>query len=274
MSAPIHTAVVALLLLGALAPAGQATETAGAAWQTASLIPRPPHWGKTRHKAKPKPTAKPSAAPKQALKQSPSPAPVPTPSVAPSAAPTPAVTATEPGVPSAEGTLGTWILPTGTGGYDFTFSKPTAYADGSLWWGNLGVGAGVTVFNTVYASFRTTPYFQANTFMTDALIKYRFDQGRYQLFGGYRGLGMADVNFATVGFGLERPLVGDWLSLDGRAQYGNSFSGSYVVDGQLGLDAFLDPLVIRLGFRHMALQAGSNPLFQVNGPTAGIGLRF
>jgi hypothetical protein len=174
----------------------------------------------------------------------------------------------------AEGAIGTWVLPTGNGGYDFGFSKPTFFAEGALWWGNLGIGADATIFNTVYSNFRTTPYFQANTFMTDALIKYRFDQGRYQVFGGYRGLGMADVNFATAGFGFERPLVSDWLLVDGRAQYGNSFSGSYVVDGQLGLSAFLDPLTVRLGFRHMALQAGGDPLFQINGPTAGIGLRF
>jgi hypothetical protein len=171
---------------------------------------------------------------------------------------------------------GTWFLPGPAGGtsYDFSFARPTWTGDATLWLGNVGIGGGVTAFNTTYATFRSTPYFQANTYLYDGLLKYRFDRGFYQVFAGYRGLGMGDLNFGTLGFGIDRPLLGDWLWLEAKAQGGHNFSTSYFLDGQAGLELRFSPVSLDLGFRHLLLQAGTDPQFNTNGPTAAIKLRF
>ena len=250
----VATTLAALLGAVAIAPAGEAALMPRAPYGTQ---PRPTTTPKAQAPA-PKPTAKPAATPR--------PTPTPQPSPSPAAAPAAA---------SAEGSVFTWALPGAAGqGYDLSFASPTWGAEGTLWWDDWGVGGAATVFNTTYASFQQAPYFQANTWMVDALIRRRFAAGRYQAFAGYRGVGMADLNFATVGGAWQQPLASDWLFVKARAQVGHSFSGSYVLDGRAGLHVFLDPLTLDLGFRHLTLQAGPLPLFHVNGPTAGIGLRF
>lgn len=281
--------LAAMLAATVLTSAAEVTAAAGAEATTlsvAALIPRPPSRGAffrakpqtrpvsiaqaTPKAAKPKPPASP--APKAT--PAPQPSPVPQPAASPSPAPVPE-TADAPAAPTAEGTLSTWALPGATGqGYDMSFTRPTWLAEGALWWGDWGIGGAATAFGTTYASFQAAPYFEANTFMVDALIKRRFADGRGQAFAGYRGIGLADVNFATLGAAWKQPLSADWLFALAQAQAGHSFSGSYVLDGRFGLQVFLDPLILDLGFRHMALQAGARPLLQVNGPVAGIGLRF
>jgi hypothetical protein len=289
MSARCLPLSLVALMAAALVPAGEAAATPSvpaAVPAVAALIPRAPAIGSFgRPKAEPRPVsvakapARPSASPKP--KASPAPQATPKPP-APTAAQPPAVPSVQPatasapaGGPAAEGALSTWVLPGASGqGYDFSFTRPTWSAEGALWWGDWGVGAAATAFGTTYASFQATPYFEANTWMVDALIKRRFADGRGQAFAGYRGIGLADLNFATVGAAWKQPVSSDWLFALAQAQAGHSFSGSYVLDGRVGLQAFLDPLTLDLGFRHLALQAGARPLLQVNGPVAGIGLRF
>lgn len=214
---------------------------------------------------------------------SPTPRPTPRPTMEPVIAPTPAPTeaplSDEAPVnePTLEVSVGTWMLPGNAGSlnYDFGFQNPTWTADATLWWQNWGVGGNVTMFNTTYAVFQAAPYFQANTYMYDALVKYRFDRGYYHVFGGYRGIGMANVNFGTVGLGLERPLAGDWLWLKAKGQGGYSPSAAWFLDGDAGLSLRFDPLSVNLGFRHLALQAVStDPVFHLNGPTANVQVRF
>lgn len=276
-----------LMAVAVIPPAGEAATilaAPAAVPAVASLIPRAPAIGRFgRPKTKPRPVsvAKAPAKPVASPQPKASPAPKATPSPSPTAQPL-AVPSVQPvndseaiGGPTSEGTLSTWVLPGATGqGYDTSFTRPTWSAEGALWWGDWGVGGATTAFGTTYASFQATPYFEANTWMVDALIKRRFADGRGQAFAGYRGIGLADVNFATVGAAWKQPVSSDWLFALAQAQAGHSFSGSYVLDGRVGLQAFLDPLTLDLGFRHMALQAGARPLLHVNGPVAGIGLRF
>jgi hypothetical protein len=284
----LSLSLVALMAAAVIAPAGEAAAThaaPAAVPAVASLIPRAPAIGRFgRPTAKPRPVsvAKAAAKPVASPKPKASPAPKATPSPSPTAAQSQPVPSVQPvagseaiGGPTSEGTISTWVLPGASGqGYDLSFTRPTWSAEGALWWGDWGVGGAATAFGTTYASFQTTPYFEANTWMVDALIKRRFADGRGQAFAGYRGIGLADVNFATVGGTWEQPVCSDWLFASAQAQAGHSFSGSYVLDGRVGLQVFLDPLTLDLGFRHMALQAGARPLLQVNGPVAGIGLRF
>jgi hypothetical protein len=286
----LHFPFAALLAAVLCLSAADVTAAAGAATpplSIAALIPRAPSHGGL---VGPKPSARPGAiakatprpvqpapSPKPKATSAPKPPPAPQPSPmgqsVPASAPSP--TPGPPVAPTAEGTLSTWALPGATGqGYDLSFTRPTWSAEGALWWGDWGVGGAATAFGTTYASFQTPPYFEANTLMVDALIKRRFAGGQGQAFAGYRGIGLADVNFATLGAAWTQPLAADWLFGLAQAQAGHSFSGSYVLDGRFGLRAFLDPLTLDLGFRHMALQAGARPLLHVNGPVGGIGLRF
>lgn len=211
----------------------------------------------------------------------PSPAPTPRPTMEPAFEPTPTpmpfVEEAPVNEPTLEVSVGTWMVPGNAGSlnYDFTFQRPTWTADATLWWQNWGVGGNVTMFNTTYADFQATPYFQPNTYMYDALVKYRFDRGYYHVFGGYRGIGQGNVNFGTAGLGLERPLAGDWLWLRAKGQGGYSPTNAWFLDGEGGLALRFDPLSVNVGFRHLALQAVStDPVFHLNGPTANIQVRF
>jgi peptidoglycan hydrolase-like protein with peptidoglycan-binding domain len=267
---------------GKSAPGAKAAAPKPAAKPSAKPTPKP------KPVATPKPKPTPSAGwMEPPVMQTPSPerteTPVPAPT--PMSEPTPAPESSmapegESMAPTNQPTVelggGTWFVPGAAGGtaYDFSFARPTWTGDATLWLGDVGIGGDLTVFNTTYAAFRTTPYFAANTMMYDGLLKYRFDRGFYQVFAGYRGIGQADVNFGTLGLGLERPLVGEWLWLQAKGQGGHNFATSYFLDGQAGLELRLAPVALDLGFRHLLLQAGADPQFNLNGPTAGLKIRF
>jgi hypothetical protein len=111
--------------------------------------------------------------------------------------------------------------------------------------------------------------------MYDALLKYRFDRGYYNVFGGYHGIGQGDVNFGTLGLAMERPIAGDWLWLDAKAQGGYGLNNAYFVDGSGGLQLRFNPVALKLGFRHYTMNTGADPdLFHVNGPTASLNVKF
>jgi hypothetical protein len=234
-----------------------------------------------------KPTPKPSAAatakPTPAFTAPPvimTPEPTAKPTEAPTAKPTAAPTAkpeTQPeNRPTVELKGGNWMVPLNAGStnYDYTFSRPTWTGEADLWLGDVGLGADVTDFNQTYTSYRPTQYFAANTMMYDGLLKYRFDHGYYQVFGGYRGIGLGDVNFGTLGVGMSRPLIGNWLWLNAKAQGGHNFSSSYFLDGSAGLGLRVSVLELDLGFRHLAFQNQADPMFNMNGPEAAVKLAF
>lgn len=195
----------------------------------------------------------------------------------PTLAPSPeASTAPVTNEPTLDVAVGTWFVPANAGStnYDFSFQRPVWTADASLWWGNWGLGGDLTVFNQTYATFKTNPYFQANTLMYDGLLKYRFDSGFEQVFAGYRGVGVGDLNFGTVGVALDRPLVSRWLWLQAKGSVGSNFGAAYFLDGDAGLALRVDPVSLELGFRDLALQSGADPMFNLNGPTANLRVRF
>lgn len=209
--------------------------------------------------------------------------PEPEASLAPTATPMMATPTPEPvwtpveNRPTLELKGGDWMVPLNAGStnYDYTFMRPTWTGEADLWLGDLGLQASATAFNTTYTTYRTAAYFAQNTLMYDGLLKYRFDHGYYNVFAGYRGIGLGDVNFGTVGVALDRPLFGDWLWLQAKAQGGHNFQSSYFLDGQAGLGLRISLLELELGFRHMAFQNGAvDPLFNMNGPVANVKLQF
>ena len=216
--------------------------------------------------------------PEPLMTEAPTPEPVETPMEMPSPEPTEAVQ--EPtNTPTLELHGGNWMAPQNAGStnYDYTFSRPTWIGGGTLWLGDLGLGGELTMFNTTYVDYRSAasgPFFTANTAMYDVLAKYRFDRGFYNVFGGYRGIGRGNVNFGTLGVAMDRPLVGNWLWLQAKAQGGHDFSASYFADGRAGLGLRVDPLSVELGFRHFAYQNPAEPMFHLNGPVAEVKLAF
>ncbi|HEY9720793.1 MAG TPA: hypothetical protein V6D47_02200 [Oscillatoriaceae cyanobacterium] len=265
--------------------------------QAATLVPMPqPTWLPGVRRPKPAPTARPmpvetptpvpTATPTPWWTPSPQPTatpapvatPMPTPTPTPSPVATPSAAMQGPSLTSRwEADLGRWILPGNAGSvnYDFSFAQPTWTFGGTYWLSDWGVSADLTDFNTLYAPFRTTPYFAAGTWMYDLDVAYRFAPGYHRVLVGYRGLGVGDVNFATVGYALERPLSPDnifWFT--GRAQVGSNLSNAWFIDGRLGFAAYYGGAGLHLGFRDLALKTGSDPIFNINGPMADVTLQF
>ncbi|HEY9720794.1 MAG TPA: peptidoglycan-binding protein [Oscillatoriaceae cyanobacterium] len=199
--------------------------------------------------------------------------PMPTLAPSPSPMPTPAPVTNQ---PTLDVSVGSWFVPANAGAlnYDFSFQRPTWTADAALWWGNWGLGGDLTVFNQTFVTFKPNPYFMANTYMYDALLKYRFDNGFEQVFAGYRGIGVGDLNFGTVGVALDRPLWSDWLWLQAKGSVGSNFGNAYFLDGNAGLALRVNPLSLEVGFRDLALESGADQLFNINGPTANVRLAF
>jgi peptidoglycan hydrolase-like protein with peptidoglycan-binding domain len=262
----------------------QQTLASAGYWYGAASAPKPPT-PKPTQKPGARPTAKPTpafTAPPVIMTPEPmkteQPTPMPTAKATPRPTPKPTEKAAE--VPENRPTLelkgGDWMVPLNAGSlnYDYTFTRPTWTGEADLWLGDVGVGADVTDFNSTYTNYRTSQYFAPNTMMYDGLLKYRFDHGYYQVFGGYRGIGLGDVNFGTLGVAMSRPLVGNWLWLNAKAQGGHNFAGSYFLDGAAGLGLRVSVLELDLGFRHFAYQNQADPLFNMNGPEASVKLAF
>lgn len=216
--------------------------------------------------AEPEPTMEPVPTPEPTME------PTPTPEVEPDE-----VVAPTTNEPTVEVGVGTWFIPANAGSmnYDFSFQKPVYTLDATLWFWSLGLGGSLTSFNETFVTWRPNAYFQPNTYMYDGLLKYRFDNGFYQLFAGYRGVGQADMNFGTVGLAMERPIAGDWLWLDAKAQGGYGLNNAYFMDGSGGLQLRFSPVAVKLGFRHLSMNTGVDPeMFNLNGPTASLNVKF
>ncbi|MNS98363.1 putative peptidoglycan binding domain protein [compost metagenome] len=215
------------------------------------------------------------------------PTPEPTATEAPVTTPTPGTDSLAPrNEPTFELEAGVWSIPVsgfwyvpGVGGsatnVDWSVLRTSYVVDAGLWAGNWGVGGGLTTFNLANPSVNLGPFSQPGALMYDGLLKYRFDHGYYQVFAGYRGLNTGtNLNFGTVGVGLERPLAGEWLWLEGELQGGHNFASSYFYDGRIGLGLHAGPAALNLGFRHLGLQPGIDPHATVNGPIATVKLAF
>jgi hypothetical protein len=246
-----------------------------------------------------RPTARPRVTPMPHDSHPPMVAPTdePTPYVEPSpipmASPTPMATMApdvESLVPANEPTVeleaGAWLIPISGFWYipavggtspnmDWSVVRGNWLLDGGLWFGDVGVAGSLAAFNLSNPVINLGPFAGPGAMMYDGLVKYRFGQGYYNVFGGYRGLNQGTgLNFGTLGLGMERPIVGEWLWLEGKLQGGHNFSDSYFYDGQLGLGLKAGPVGFDLGFRHLGLQPGAGPHATVNGPVATVKLKF
>lgn len=247
------------------------------------------HWTKPA----PRPTMKPTPRPTPMWTPPPTPMPTPAwtpppatpePTPMPTMAPTPEpMDMTARDTPTLELRGGNWFLPTAAGGtnYDWGLTRPTYWGNGTLWFGNVGVGGGVTVLPQIFSNASATPLIQANTMMYDGLLKFRSSYGHHTLLLGYRGLGQGDANFGTAGYQANWPLFGtDWLWLQGRAQGGygktNGAPGmGYFLDGDAGLALRMGFLSLEGGFRHLRLDPGiPGAMVDTNGPVGSVRLAF
>jgi len=170
---------------------------------------------------------------------------------------------------------GAWVLPGAGGTYDPL--KPTMVVEGSTWAGPWGLSGTATIFNTTYVPFRATPYFAGGTPLFDVLLRRRIDAGAFQLLAGYRGLGIANVNFLSAGIAGWRPLPISWLRLEARALGGHNlgFGGSRsFAEGQALLTAHEGPYAFSLGFRHLSMFSTVEPVVNVSGPLVQVRADF
>jgi hypothetical protein len=167
-----------------------------------------------------------------------------------------------------------WFLPDSSNPLGYGFTRPTWSIAGAGWLEDNGVSARLTVFGPTYASFRSTPYFQANTPMLDFNLRHRFETGQFQVAVGYRSLGLADVNFLTGAVLVRRPLPGGLVWLEGSGLGGVDPTGRATLDGEARLAFRLDPVTAELGFRQMVIFSTKEPMFSINGPIAGLTYRF
>lgn len=236
-------------------------------------------------KPKPQPTERPIAEPTPEMTPEPmwTPEPTPEPTEQPEPTPMPTVTTTpemivpeaEPMGPTNRPTVsikgGNWMVPLNAQAYnyDYGFQRPTWFGEASLWLGDVGVGGKLTSFQPIFTGAGS----YSAAMMYDGLVKYRFDRGFYEVFGGYRGYGAPNYNFGTLGLAMDRPLIGEWLWLTGNAQAGHNFGSAYVLDGSVGLGLRAGAVGLELGFREMFMETGvPNGQIIINGPTLGLRL--
>lgn len=252
--------------------------------------PQPPRTPEPTPVPTPEPTATPTPMPTPTPRPTPvvAPTPRPFPVGRPTARPTPVLQTPEPvlaspsptPVPSAtaavplrvEARVSTWHMTNSV--TPFSLATTTLSGELTAWLGNWGVSGGWTSLALARSPYRTTPFFQAGTNMVDMLVRYRFERSGTQLFGGYRGLGQADVNYLSLGAAIERPIWRDWLWIRGRGQAGADLSASYYLDGQLSLGVQLPPATLDLGIRHLLLKSTDPGPFQATGPIASVRFRF
>lgn len=215
--------------------------------------------------------------------EEPTPEPTPTPrprstprAVAPTPAPMPVAEAPHecpPNTPTFEIKGLSWLTPTTAGAN--LFNTPALGGEASLWAGDLGIGGGYTQFSAFPAT-GFGPWSAGAAQMVDGVLKYRFDRGYYDMFAGYRGIysGGAQHHFGQLGFGVNRPLVCDWLWFDGQLGGGYGNTDIWLVDGKAGLELRFAPVAVGLGFRNLWFKEGASTWGWINGPVADVSLQF
>jgi hypothetical protein len=236
------------------------------------------------------PTMKPTPAPTPMPTMRPTPMPTMRPTPEPTMRPTPrpmaSTEALKPMVDN-EPTLdirgGTWLIPTlgfwyvPVGGsqfnYDFSSIRNNYWVNGDLWAGNWGVGGEFVAFNLANPTF-SGPLFTNGLYMYDGQVSYRWDEGFWKAFAGYRGLNTAgNLNFGKAGLMYEHPVC-DWLWYNAKLQGGYGTGSSYFADGQLGLDAHFGNLGAGIAFRNLYMSVNGAAPTTINGPTANLELKF
>lgn len=194
---------------------------------------------------------------------------------APTPAPAAAVAPSQPET-AARVEASTWMIPAvaGSGGFDVSFTRPTWILNASYRRGRWGLGLEAIAFNTTHAPFRPEPYFQATTPMIEGRLTHHWAEMPLELGLGLRALGQADYVFGTAGASWRQPLPLPGLTVNLDARAGHNLQNSFLVDAGLALGYRLRGAHFSLGFRQLALQVAGDPLVLLNGPTAGIGIRF
>jgi hypothetical protein len=176
-----------------------------------------------------------------------------------------------------EASGGTWMntVPSGADSI-FNPALPSWTYAASLWRGNWGVGGELIRFNPTGGAVTPQRFFQANTTLWGAMLKYRFDDGHTDVSAGYRVLGQSGLDFVTLGLNTRAPLLGDWLSLQARGLVGGNLSGGYTVDASTGLSLDLRPVSLGLGYRHLMVSRlrAAEPVYTLSGPTANLTIGF
>lgn len=239
-------------------------------------------WHDKAAEAKPAPVAAAPAAKAPAAKPAPAARPVVVPVPAPTPEPwTPVPVVVAPSVEEAKAAKrssfevygGNWFLPRYSSAYDFdwTMTRPSYMAGLSLWaddWGLAGE------FTQLPALFVGSNQVFAGGAMYDAQVKWRDFSDTNRLAVGYRTLG--GQHLGTLSYGLELPVVSNWLCLRGAALGGTNFGSGWMADGRLGLGVHLGPVTLDGGWRALGLSgvAGVNQLVWTQAPYANLGLRF
>ncbi|MEB3220949.1 MAG: hypothetical protein VKS61_02625 [Candidatus Sericytochromatia bacterium] len=165
-----------------------------------------------------------------------------------------------------------WLVPGGQAAGPAV--RPAGGVESTGWLGPWGAFLGVTVFGETYAPSRLTPYLQAGTPMVDFAVRRRLEAPGFHLQAGYRGLGLANLNFATVGLGLSRVTPWPWLRVEARGVGGHNLGGGSswrsFLDGQLLLTAHGRVLGLSLGLRHLSLMSAVEPTVSFTGPVLGV----
>jgi hypothetical protein len=259
-----------ILLAAMAAPAAAAPDDDG--WRQASLIPINELAHPRRHGQVP---ARPKATPSP-IAEAPSPSPVVDPDAISPEGPADVV---RPRV-----ALGAfWPIP--AAGQPAT--QPAPDLDLTLWQGTWGLSAGATLFGTTYLAGRTTPYLQANTLLSDVLLRQRSVEDPYdhehpeapvkphtELWVGYRGLGLADVNFGAAGGAFTLPLGLRDITFKGSGLGALAPSGAFCLDGRVGFGLRSGALEAELAVRDIYLVVAGQPALNMWGPQASVGATF
>lgn len=147
---------------------------------------------------------------------------------------------------------------------------------GTLWHGAWGLGGELVRFNPVGGTAAPQRFFQGNTNLWDAQLKYRFNEGHTVLAAGYRQLSQSSLDFVTLSLCSRQPLAGDWLSFQVRGLVGGNVNAAYTVDATTGLSLDVRPVSVGLGYRLLSVSRvrSAEPVYFTAGPTAGLTIAF
>ncbi|MEB3329801.1 MAG: hypothetical protein VKQ33_11265 [Candidatus Sericytochromatia bacterium] len=152
--------------------------------------------------------------------------------------------------------------------------RPAAVVEAAGWHGPWGGLAALSVFGEAHAPTRSQPYLQAGTPMVDLQLRRRLEAPGFFLMAGYRGLGLGNLSFATVGLGASRVLPWPWLRLEARGLGGHNLGYGAgwrsCLEGQLLLTARGRAVGLSLGVRHLSMMSAVEPTVGFTGPVVGV----
>jgi hypothetical protein len=115
---------------------------------------------------------------------------------------------------------------------------------------------------------------QAGTPMLDLLVRRRLEAPGFHLMAGYRGVGLGNLNFATVGLGATRATLWPWLRVEARGLGGHNMGHGpgwrSFLDGQLLVTAHGRAVGLSIGLRHLSMMSAVEPTVSFTGPVLGV----